>query len=130
MDTTQSSNPLASKFPSYIGTSILALPPNLETSISKRSSKTSSPTASWGSTYSLFALLMYLTSSSLLCIASIASNLAQSYHISISTTRLAKGGSTHLLGGTVQVIFVSSPFPIVCKKKFTPIPLGADPLLS
>jgi hypothetical protein len=105
MDLIQSKSYFASKFLSYTGTSILSLPPNLVTSLNKRSFATSSPTTYSTSTSSLSASLMSPTSGALLYSASIVSNLVRSSHIFLSTTRLAKGASPCLLGSIVLIVY-------------------------
>jgi hypothetical protein len=67
-------------------------------------------------------------SGALLYVASITSNIAQIYHISVSTAQLDKGGSTRILGGIVLTIchtqsttlssFVSSPLLVFYKQNF------------
>jgi hypothetical protein len=142
MDLIQSNSSSASKLPAYIRTSILAPPPNLETILSKHSSTTSSPASSpmtfLATASSLSASLTSPTSGAHLCTSSIASNIAQSSHISFSATRLAKCGSTlspwrHCVVCSItqteynSEFFFSSPLPNVYKKKKAPIPLDADP---
>jgi hypothetical protein len=144
MDLIQSNISSTSKFPSYIGTSILALPPNMETSLSKRLSTTSSPASSpmtFSPTASSFsASLTSPASGAHLCTASIISNITRSSHISLSTYQLAKGGSTPLLSGIVltvchthivqlRVIFLLYLLHLLfARKTSTLIPLYANPL--
>jgi hypothetical protein len=81
MNLTQSNNYSMPRFPSYMGTSILALPPNLATSLNKSSSVASPLAASSTSTSSLFASLTSPASRALLYDSSIVSNLARSSRI-------------------------------------------------
>jgi hypothetical protein len=139
MDLIHSNSSLASRFPSYMGTSILALPPNLATSLNKHYFAASFATASSTSTSSLYASLTSPTSGALFCVSSNVSNWARSSSISLSTTWLAKGDSHHLGGIMLTICHTQStnlsslsPFPPSPKvyrwKTNALIPPDADPL--
>jgi hypothetical protein len=86
-----------------MGTSILALPLNLENDLKKCSSAASSPTTSSTLASSLSASLTSPMSGALLYVASIASIRVKNSLISLSIGWLAKGRS-RLLGGVVLIV--------------------------